>query len=299
MSINMNSDNQAQQAAPEVGSDAFFTDANLANIAQPAEGQAAQEGLTADAQAQQAPAQSGQGGQQELIAGKFKSIDDLRKSYAELVQQLAIAKAQGLPVAEDINLVPTSVEEMINGYKDLEREFHRVRQLASQQPAVVDNQQQQAEVPELTDEQINQLLLEAFQKDPVSTLNALLETMLEERLQPLMQDYEERLMTNKVLEAAQKYPDFKDLANDIADFLDAHPEIGDLENALDIAYLAVKGMKAQEFLEQGKQQAYQNMAAKQQAVVETDNLNKAGETVKPEDLIIQQIFGEKPKGIFG
>jgi hypothetical protein len=80
-------------------------------------------------------------GQDELIAGKFKSQDDL-----------------------------------VNAYKNLEREFHKSRQKPQQQEQAPNNQSQQAP---------NEVFWNAFQDDPFGTLQYLVQNAVQSETAPI------------------------------------------------------------------------------------------------------------------
>lgn len=293
-----NSDNQGQMAPVDLSNE---------GLAKQAQGEMAGETgqanptLTADEgidKQQQAPLQEEKG--QGLIAGKFKSVDDLKASHAELLKQLSVAELLGLEVNQELFKPPASEQELVDLYKQAEREFHRLRpEIKKLEQQLSQQEQQQNQQDQLTPEQLNQLVMEAFQENPLATINLLVESMLQERLQPLYMDYQQRVAENQINEMMQKYPDFKDYAEDIMQVFDAQPEIANFDNALELAYFIAKGRNSNRILEQGKKQAYQSIQEKQKAAVEGSNVGKAEMSKSPEDIIVEQILGGKAGGIFG
>lgn len=132
---------------------------------------------TEEEPAEEQPSQEEQGG--ELIAGKFKTTEDLVKAY-----------------------------------KNLEREFHKSRQAAKEQPA----QQAQAPIQQQTQPQdeLNAIFQDYWEQNPAGVLQYMMENLVDQRIKQLQEQY-----INPIQEARQT----EMLANNIGELSNQYGQL--------------------------------------------------------------------------
>jgi hypothetical protein len=208
-------------------------------------------------------------GQDELIAGKFKSQDDL-----------------------------------VNAYKNLEREFHKSRQ-----------QQRQPEQPQYNQEQQepNEVFWNAFQNDPFGTLQYLVQNAVQSETAPIYEQQQTAKLKDHFGALSKEYQQlntedgmttFATKMQEIADEL-GNPSI--LENPSP----RIMRMAALEAFGDSKASVYKK--AKEQGRMEAENARKAKQGLSaprstkpkqtqktPEELIAESIVNAGSRGgLFG
>lgn len=222
--------------------------------------------------------------QGELLLGKFKSVDDLVKSYQELERKLGSRDEEKEQLRQQLY--------MLQGY------LQALPQMGQQQPTP---EQQQAK------DEYDELLAEFEQLYPGLT-KALIrqqEKVLSERLQqieqkvgqavaPLQQFMMQEHFNRQALELAAKYPDFKDYAQDMMQIYQTQPMLAAMPDGMETAYQMAK--------------ARHIVAASQTAQTEAGKAaarlpgSSGARTAKPQDAekaFLEDIFGSgEPTGIF-
>lgn len=110
-----------------------------------------------------------EGHSEELLAGKYKSVDDLVKGYKELHKQFTQARMQNSQT--------------------------------QQQPI----QQQTAQQQQQYDKDPNEIIWDALQRDPMGTLNYLIENAVQQRTAPLIEEREVNTFTRNFEPVAKQY----------------------------------------------------------------------------------------------
>lgn len=222
--------------------------------------------------------------QGEPLLGKFKSVDDLVKSYQELERKLGSRDEEKEQLRQQLY--------MLQGY------LQALPQMGQQQPTP---EQQQAK------DEYDELLAEFEQLYPGLT-KALIrqqEKVLSERLQqieqkvgqavaPLQQFMMQEHFNRQALELAAKYPDFKDYAQDMMQIYQTQPMLAAMPDGMETAYQMAK--------------ARHIVAASQTAQTEAGKAaarlpgSSGARTAKPQDAekaFLEDIFGSgEPTGIF-
>jgi hypothetical protein len=150
--------------------------------------------------------------QAELLLGKFKSVDDLQ-----------------------------------NAYKNLESFATQTRQELAQFKQLNNQQQQpvQQPEPEVDMSQRNEKFLEEFYDNPLKAVSEIAKSMVEPIQQRIQAEELQKQWVEKARNFSQQHPDLFEHKDDIVQFFQENPEMQMKSNALDVAYAAVKGMKAQ------------------------------------------------------
>jgi len=222
--------------------------------------------------------------QGEPLLGKFKSVDDLVKSYQELERKLGARDEEKEQLRQQLY--------MLQGY------LQALPQMGQQQPTP---EQQQAK------DEYDELLAEFEQLYPGLT-KALIrqqEKVMSERLQqieqkigqavaPVQQFMMQEYFNRQALELAAKYPDFKDYAQDMMQIYQTQPMLAAMPDGMETAYQMAK--------------ARHLVAASQTAQTEAGKAaarlpgSSGARTAKPQDAekaFLEDIFGSgEPTGIF-
>ena len=222
--------------------------------------------------------------QGEPLLGKFKSVDDLVKSYQELERKLGSRDEEKEQLRQQLY--------MLQGY------LQALPQMGQQQPTP---EQQQAK------DEYDELLAEFEQLYPGLTKAMLRqqEKLMSERLQqieqkvgqavaPVQQFMMQEHFNRQALELAAKYPDFKDYAQDMMQIYQTQPMLAAMPDGMETAYQIAK---ARHITAQG--QAAQAEAGKAAARLPGSS---GARTAKPQDAekaFLADIFGGgEPTGIF-
>ncbi len=222
--------------------------------------------------------------QGEPLLGKFKSVDDLVKSYQELERKLGARDEEKEQLRQQLY--------MLQGY------LQALPQMGQQQPTP---EQQQAK------DEYDELLAEFEQLYPGLT-KALIrqqEKVMSERLQqieqkigqavaPVQQFMMQEYFNRQALELAAKYPDFKDYAQDMMQIYQTQPMLAAMPDGMETAYQIAKARHV--------------VAASQTAQTEAGKAaarlpgSSGARTAKPQDAekaFLEDIFGSgEPTGIF-
>lgn len=222
--------------------------------------------------------------QGEPLLGKFKSVDDLVKSYQELERKLGSRDEEKEQLRQQLY--------MLQGY------LQALPQMGQQQPTP---EQQQAK------DEYDELLAEFEQLYPGLTKAMLRqqEKVMSERLQqieqkigqavaPVQQFMIQEHFNRQALELAAKYPDFKDYAQDMMQIYQTQPMLAAMPDGMETAYQMAK--------------ARHIVAASQTAQTEAGKAaarlpgSSGARTAKPQDAekaFLEDIFGSgEPTGIF-
>lgn len=222
--------------------------------------------------------------QGEPLLGKFKSVDDLVKSYQELERKLGARDEEKEQLRQQLY--------MLQGY------LQALPQMGQQQPTP---EQQQAK------DEYDELLAEFEQLYPGLT-KALIrqqEKVMSERLQqieqkigqavaPVQQFMMQEYFNRQALELAAKYPDFKDYAQDMMQIYQTQPMLAAMPDGMETAYQMAKARHVV-----AASQAAQTEAGKAAARLPGSS---GARTAKPQDAekaFLEDIFGSgEPTGIF-
>ena len=220
----------------------------------------------------------------EPLLGKFKSVDDLAKSYQELERKLGSRDAEKEQLRQQLY--------MLQGY------LQALPQMGQQQPTP---EQQQAK------DEYDELLAEFEQLYPGLTKAMIRqqEKAMSERLQqieqkvgqavaPVQQFMMQEHFNRQALELAAKYPDFKDYAQDMMQIYQTQPMLAAMPDGMETAYQMAKARHV--------------VAASQTAQTEAGKAaarlpgSSGARTAKPQDAekaFLEDIFGSgEPTGIF-
>lgn len=154
--------------------------------------------------------------QTDLLLGKFKTVDDLASAYKNL---------------ETFN---TQTRQEL-------AQLRQMAQMNNQVPA--QPQQAQPTVEDIA--QLNEKFLEQFYDNPLEAIKEVAKVMVEPIQQRIQAEEIQKQWTEKARNFSQEHPDLFDHSQEIAQFFAENPELQMKPNALDIAYNAVKGAKAQ------------------------------------------------------
>lgn len=222
--------------------------------------------------------------QGEPLLGKFKSVDDLVKSYQELERKLGSRDEEKEQLRQQLY--------MLQGY------LQALPQMGQQQPTP---EQQQAK------DEYDELLAEFEQLYPGLTKAMIRqqEKVMSERLQqieqkvgqavaPVQQFMMQEHFNRQALELAAKYPDFKDYAQDMMQIYQTQPMLAAMPDGMETAYQMAKARHV--------------VAASQTAQTEAGKAaarlpgSSGARTAKPQDAekaFLADIFGDgEPTGIF-
>lgn len=92
-----------------------------------------------------------------------------------------------------------SVEDLVSGYKNLERQFHQSRQ--QQQTQQVPQQFQQQEQPM----DYNEVFWEQFRENPLSTMQYLIDNAVNSRTAPIYEQRQNEVMARNIQDVAKEY----------------------------------------------------------------------------------------------
>jgi hypothetical protein len=222
--------------------------------------------------------------QGEPLLGKFKSVDDLVKSYQELERKLGSRDEEKEQLRQQLY--------MLQGY------LQALPQMGQQQPTP---EQQQAK------DEYDELLAEFEQLYPGLTKAMIRqqEKLMSERLQQIEQKFGQAVapvqqfmmqehFNRQALELAAKYPDFKDYAQDMMQIYQTQPMLAAMPDGMETAYQMAKARHV--------------VAASQTAQTEAGKAaarlpgSSGARTAKPQDAekaFLADIFGSgEPTGIF-
>jgi hypothetical protein len=220
----------------------------------------------------------------EPLLGKFRSVDDLAKSYQELERKLGSRDEEKEQLRQQLY--------MLQGY------LQALPQMGQQQPTP---EQQQAK------DEYDELLAEFEQLYPGLTKAMIRqqEKVMSERLQqieqkigqavaPVQQFMMQEHFNRQALELAAKYPDFKDYAQDMMQIYQTQPMLAAMPDGMETAYQMAKARHV--------------VAASQTAQTEAGKAaarlpgSSGARTAKPQDAekaFLADIFGGgEPTGIF-
>lgn len=220
----------------------------------------------------------------EPLLGKFKSVDDLVKSYQELERKLGSRDEEKEQLRQQLY--------MLQGY------LQALPQMGQQQPTP---EQQQAK------DEYDELLAEFEQLYPGLTkaMTRQQEKAMSERLQqieqkvgqvvaPVQQFMMQEHFNRQALELAAKYSDFKDYAQDMMQIYQTQPMLAAMPDGMETAYQMAKARHV--------------VAASQTAQTEAGKAaarlpgSSGARTAKPQDAekaFLADIFGGgEPTGIF-
>lgn len=214
-------------------------------------------------------------GQGELIAGKFKSQDDLIKAY-----------------------------------KNLEKQFHKSRQPEPEQQQYQQQQtlQQQVEDP-------NSVFWDAFQNNPMGTIQWLINQGVQEQVAPIYERQSTNEFAQNLYDVSQESPEYSQINTDeglnklIETVQDIAEELGNPELAsnpskrmLRMAAQEAFGNKA-DLYKQAKQKGYeeaeQNRKAKQGLGAPSTKKPKQADKSPEEQLADMIVSAGRSGGIFG
>lgn len=168
----------------------------------------------------------------------------------------------------------------------------------AQQQEQVQQIQQSGPGQQYTEEQLNEMA----RSNPARFMAFLAQAQARQMIEPYEEQVKDLQMQSEVSKVAAKYPDFKDISNDVVEFLESTPSMwsmsGEGVSPLEAAYHIVKGQKTEELTKQarenGKKEAAANREAKKQAHVEGQkSSNKLDNTSKktPEEEVKETILG--------
>lgn len=231
--------------------------------------------------------------QQQLILGKFKSVDDLAKSYDELQRKLGARDEEKEQLRQQL--------AMLQGY------LQALPQLMGQQVPQVQQVQGQPQAQAAVDEhekvlhELEELypgLTKAIEKRSerlVSERLSQLEKKLSETLTPVQQFMTQEYFNRQALQLAGKYPDFREVAQDMMAVYQEQPMLAALPNSMEVAYQIAKARKTL-----AATQATQTATEKQAARIPGSTGPRAAKPADLEKQFLEQIFGNsnEPKGIF-
>ena len=220
----------------------------------------------------------------EPLLGKFKSVDDLVKSYQELERKLGSRDEEKEQLRQQLY--------MLQGY------LQALPQMGQQQPTP---EQQQAK------DEYDELLAEFEQLYPGLTKAMIRqqEKALSERLQqieqkvgqavaPVQQFMMQEHFNRQALELAAKYSDFKDYAQDMMQIYQTQPMLAAMPDGMETAYQMAKARHVV-----AASQTAQTEAGKAAARLPGSSGARTAKPTDPEKAFLADIFGSgEPTGIF-
>lgn len=232
---------------------------------------------TTDNQAQ-ATGEAGQPGEQKLLAGKFKTVDELEKGYENLQSLLGRKGLLQLPGDEG---------------KDKQPEVANVAPDSTQT---------------LDLEKINESFKQSFEQNPLLTLQQLLQAQVSRIVAPIQEQVASQRMQAEMMRLAAQHEDFVELSPRISEVLKkrpylqqivrVHPEA--IEDAYRIAKSELAAEVAQAAKEAGRVEGQQAAKVKASAATAPVSSQQMPQEETPEDKILNGIFGisEKKQGIY-
>lgn len=223
-----------------------------------------------DEEADDSPSEQERG--EELLAGKYKSTDDL-----------------------------------VKGYKELEKQFHQQRQQA---------QSNQSAAPQTPTNQVdyNEMFWEQFRENPLGTMQTLLDMRINKELSPIHEQRQSEVLTRNLDDVAKEYPQMRTEEG----FSALHGKVKEIAAELGNPDLAsnpsprVLRMAASELFGDTKAQLYQKAKNAGRQEAETARRSKQGlnatgvtkqksDTPKSEEELIREsiVNAGRRGGIFG
>jgi hypothetical protein len=223
---------------------------------------------TTDNQAQ-ATGEAGQPGEQSLLAGKFKTVDELEKGYENLQSLLGRKGLLQLPGDEG---------------KDKQPEVANVAPDSTQT---------------LDLEKINESFKQSFEQNPLLTLQQLLQAQVSRIVAPIQEQVASQRLQAETMRLAAQHEDFVELSPRISEVLKkrpylqqivrVHPEA--IEDAYRIAKSELAAEVAQAAKEAGRVEGQQAAKVKASAATAPVSSQQMPQEETPEDKILRGIFG--------
>ena len=178
---------------------------------------------------------------QELIFGKFKTLEEAQKAY-------------------------------FNAEAELTRRSQELAQYRQQQEMMQAQQQYPQQQEQYDPNELKRQFLNAFVEDPIGALQAVMESTQKEQLRPIYQDMLVRNIDSAVSKLQSKYEDFNQLEDKMTEYLQSNPSIlqafPSIEQSFEAIYKIVKADMAQQAVQQakeeGRNEAYANIQAKKE-----------------------------------
>lgn len=187
--------------------------------------------------------------QQQLIGGKFKSVDDLLNAYQNIeaafsrkAQEAAQFKAMAEQMQRQATMTPDPAPQAVQ----------QQAQAAAQQAVQQDN----PDTVDLLND--SEALAEILFSDPAKAVQMLREQItaevksnlvapIEQKINPIIQQSEEQARREAWLDKVQafssQHPDIDQFSQDMGRIIMQNPVLRDLPNGLEIAYNAAKGQQ--------------------------------------------------------
>ncbi|HHY44808.1 MAG TPA: hypothetical protein GX512_03755 [Firmicutes bacterium] len=253
--------------SPDEPEEAEDTEKDAPEEADEAADTAGEEEATADEKAE--------GDKPQLIFGKYKSLEEAEKAYKNLERSFGKKSTEAARLRKELEQLRTPAKDEKTEPDPLE------------------------EVLKDPDKWMERL----YKEGPKAVLE-IVEKAVERRTKPI----EEKVATNTYMEQVRQFreehPDLDEYAEDMAEWLKAHPKIAREPDALETAYKAVKFDRLMETLpsivsEASKTKAKANLD-KQAARMPSGGRQTAKEPT-PEDALAASLLAEdrKARGIFG
>jgi len=198
-----------------------------------------------------------------------------------------------------------NVDELVKGYKNLEKQFHQSRQPQNQQ-------NQQPNQPAKSTQEINDAIWQAMNENPAEVINYFVQQGIQQALNPIKQKEADTELKNNLEDLSKTYPEINN--DTLGDLFVRAKEIASEFGNINLAESKrILKMAAQELypkstaklykqaLEEGKQEVLQNIQNKQN--VNTNNglkpTKQPNNTAKtPAQIIIEGIRNASQKPIF-
>lgn len=194
-----------------------------------------------------------------------------------------------------------SVDDLVKGYKNLEKAFHQ-----SRQPQQQNNSQQQQ--PVKSQQEVSDAIFQAMTEDPASVI----QYFVQQALAPIQQEKADMQLQNNLQELSKDYSEISDekgltdmfiKAKEIA-FELGNPNLSESKRILKMACQELYPKSTSKLVKQVKNETQkeilENMKSKQS--VNTNNNMKQSKqnngSKTPEELIIEGIFNAGRKNIF-
>jgi len=196
-----------------------------------------------------------------------------------------------------------SVDDLVAGYKNLERQFHQSRQ----QP------QTQTQVPQDQNIDYNEVFWEQFRDNPLNTMQHLIDAAVNQRTAPIYEQRQTEVLSRNIQDVAKEYGQLNSeegLSQLFERVQDISQELGNPQLASNPTQRVLK-MAAQELFGESKAQLYQKAKQAGRAEAEASRKSKQGlsgptgakKTEQPktqEELIRESIVNAgRRSGLFG
>ncbi len=234
-----------------------------------------------------------------LLAGKFKSPQDMERSYLELERKMSEQGQELGTLRQQAQQLPQQLPQLIEQNIQKAMEAQAAKQ---QQPLSAEQKRE-----------INERLLEQFNEDPTGVMQKMREEIFTEvqgtikkQYEPLEQQVQhfDRMTkwNQQVQQVASKYPDYAEVAPLMQEVIGKHGNtlVND-PNGVEIAYFMAKGMKpaappSQDLLadDSFRQQVVQNQEVRNAVIA--DYLNQVRQGGTPPVVIGGQPAGASPSG---